>query len=130
MLLRAIAVWLVIMVLAVVNGGAREALLNPRLGQQAGQVLSTAILCVLILLVAWLATGWIAPGSWRGAVLVGAAWVALTLAFEFLAGHYLFGDPWERLLAEYNVFRGRIWPLVPFTSFVSPVLAYWRRHAA
>ena len=46
----------------------------------------------------------------------------LTLAFEFLAGHYLFGNSWERLLADYDVARGRIWPLVLIVTFVTPLL--------
>jgi hypothetical protein len=49
--------------------------------------------------------------------------VVLVLAFEFLAGHYLFGTPWSELLADYNVMRGRIWPLVLVTTFVAPYLA-------
>jgi hypothetical protein len=48
--------------------------------------------------------------------------VALTLAFEFLAGHYLFGNPWSRLLEDYDVFRGRIWILVLITTAVAPRL--------
>jgi hypothetical protein len=48
--------------------------------------------------------------------------VALTLGFEFLAGHFLFGDPWSQLLEEYNVFRGRIWILVLVTIAIAPRL--------
>jgi len=42
--------------------------------------------------------------------------VTLTVAFEFLAGHYVFGTPWHQLVADYNIFRGRIWVLVLITS--------------
>jgi hypothetical protein len=34
--------------------------------------------------------------------------MALTLAFEFLARHFLFGNPLDRLIEDYNVFRDRI----------------------
>jgi len=44
----------------------------------------------------------------------------LTLAFEFLAGHYLFHNPWSRLLEDYDVARGRIWILVLFTTLLAP----------
>jgi hypothetical protein len=50
---------------------------------------------------------------------VGIAWLLLTVAFEFLAGHYLFHNPWARLLEDYNVFRGRIWVLVLLTTLVA-----------
>jgi hypothetical protein len=46
----------------------------------------------------------------------------LTLAFEFLAGHYLFGAPWPQLLADYNVLRDRIWVLVLATTALAPWL--------
>lgn len=122
MLLRAAGVWFGIMALAILNGTAREAWLTPRLGSQAGHVISTLILCAVILLVARLTIGWIGADRRTGAVLVGALWLVLTLAFEFLAGHYLFGAPWERILADYNLLQGRVWPLVPLTSFFAPVL--------
>ena len=48
--------------------------------------------------------------------MAGIMWVALTVAFEFLAGHYVFGNSWKRLTADYNVFRGRIWILVLLTA--------------
>ena len=55
---------------------------------------------------------------------IGAGWVVLTLAFEFLAGHYLFANSWERLLADYNVAQGRIWILVLITTLLAPVVVY------
>jgi hypothetical protein len=64
--------------------------------------------------------GWIGPRTSGQAWGVGAIWVLLILAFEFLAGHYLFHNSWSSLLADYNVFRGRIWPLVLITTLVAP----------
>ena len=48
-------------------------------------------------------------------------WVAPTVGFEFLAGHYVFGNGWERLIADYNVFRGRIWILVLAANIFAPL---------
>jgi hypothetical protein len=36
MLVKALAIWLVLMVLAIVNGGLREIFVAPRLGEPAG----------------------------------------------------------------------------------------------
>jgi hypothetical protein len=63
-----------------------------------------------------------APATARDAWRIGAMWVALTLASEFLAGHYLFRNPWPRLLADDNVLRGRIWILVLITTAIAPWL--------
>ncbi|MFO8077919.1 MAG: hypothetical protein R6U21_04705 [Thermoplasmatota archaeon] len=56
------------------------------------------------------------------AILVGLLWLVLTICFEFLAGHFVFNNPWEKLFADYNVFTGRIWILIPLTTFVAPYL--------
>jgi hypothetical protein len=50
MMLRAIAIWLLLLVLAIANGALREAVLTPRLGADAGHRVSTLTLCALILL--------------------------------------------------------------------------------
>jgi hypothetical protein len=65
----------------------------------------------------------------RDAFLVGLLWVVLTVAFEFLAGHYIFGNSWETLLADYNVFRGRVWLLVLLTNLLAPLLASYGKNS-
>jgi hypothetical protein len=55
--------------------------------------------------------------------------VALTVAFEFFAGHYAFGNSWERLIADYNVFRGRIWILVLLANFFAPLWAFLQKQS-
>jgi hypothetical protein len=54
------------------------------------------------LLTARLTLPWIGPESRAEAMWVGVQWLFQTLAFEFLAGHYLFGNSWEKLFADYN----------------------------
>jgi len=53
--------------------------------------------------------------------------VVLTLLFEFGLGRAL-GRPMETLLADYNILRGRLWPLVLITELVGPWIALrlWR----
>ena len=97
MLFKAFIVWILLLILAVLNGGIRDLFISPRLGEQTGHVISTVILCTTIFLVAWLSIQWIGSDGTRDALLVGIQWVLLTVAFEFLAGHYLFGHTWERL---------------------------------
>jgi hypothetical protein len=122
MLSRALAVWLILLALAFANGAIREVWILPKTGELAGHALSSLTLCLAILVLAWFAIPWIGPRSSRQAWEVGGLWVGLTLAFEFLAGHYVFGNPWHRLLADYNVFRGRIWVLVVVTTALAPLL--------
>ena len=123
MLLKALAVWLLLLLLAVMNGAFREGVLNPTLGPQIGHVASTALLAAMILLLAWLSTGWIGARTERDAWVVGLLWVTLVLGFEFLAGHFLFGRSWAYLVADYNVLRGRVWMFIPIVTLLAPLWA-------
>jgi hypothetical protein len=105
----------------------RNNLISPYIGEHAGHIVSTAIFCIVLLLVAKITIPWINPGSIRKALGVGLFWVSLTVVFEFLAGHYLFGNSWATLYADYNILRGRVWVLVLIMTIVAPVLVErWR----
>jgi len=118
---RALAVWLGILLLANLNGAVREFWLIPAMGQTAGRAVSTVALSVLVFLITWLTVGWIRPASTGDALLIGVVWLLLTLAFEFLVGHYVFHKPWTELTEDYNVARGRIWPLVLVVVLFAPL---------
>jgi hypothetical protein len=124
MILRAVAVWLLLVALAIGNGTLRTFLLVPRIGDRGGHVVSSLLLSAIVGVVAWATIRWMAPATAGDAWLVGSLWLGLTIAFEFGAGHYLFGNPWEKLLADYDVGRGRIWLLVLVTTLVAPVIAF------
>ncbi len=119
-ILRALAVWILLAVVAVLNGTARNAWIAPRLGEQRAHIVSTFILCALIFFIVFALIRWIGITTPTQASLLGLCWVAMTLAFEFLAGHFLFGHPWERLVADYNVLSGRLWILVPIVTYLAP----------
>ncbi len=121
MIPRALLVWFAILVLASVNGAARARWLIPRFGETVGRALSTVILGAVVFLLTWLTIGWIRPGSSAEALKIGVLWLGMTLAFEFLAGHFLFGTPWPALLEDYDVTRGRIWILVLVLVLLAPL---------
>ena len=128
LVVRAFAVWFVMLLAASTNGAFRERFLIPRLGETTGRATSTLMLSLVVMLLTWLTIRWIDPASARDAWLVGIFWVVLTLAFEFLGGRYLFGKSWGELTGDYNVLRGRIWVLVLITITIAPrVCASLRR---
>lgn len=130
MRLRAVEIWLVLLTMAVLNGGVREALITPRVGSFAAHVMSTVLLSAVIVFVAWMSILWIGAASAADALVVGLTWLMLTVAFEFLAGHYLFRNPWQTLFADYNLARGRIWVVVLLSTLLAPVWALRQRRAA
>ena len=124
MLIRAVLIWFGLLIIASLNGGFREGILVPRIGRGLAQAVSTVMLSALILAIGWIATPWIAPRTLQDAWTVGVLWVALTLAFEFLGGHFLFGKSWQELLTDYNLLAGRIWVMVLVVTLMTPVVAF------
>jgi hypothetical protein len=48
--------------------------------------------------------------------------VSLTILFEFVFGHYILGNSWEVLLADYRIWQGRLWMLVLICEAIAPVI--------
>ena len=121
--LYAFGVWIVFVIAAIFNGYFRNAFLQPRVGTQVGHIISTIILVCFILLVTFLFFSNVKiPYTKADLLAVGAFWLVLTVLFEFVFGHYVVGHPWSTLLADYNILKGRIWSLVPLTTFIAPLL--------
>jgi hypothetical protein len=125
MLMRTLLSWVVLLFLAVGNGALREGTLVPRFGRVTGHQISTVLLSALILAAGWPLTRWIDLAGGREALLVGGIWLGMTLAFEFLGGHFAFGKSWSELFADYDLTKGRIWPLVLIVTTLTPWL--WHR---
>lgn len=126
---KAAVVWLGILVLAVLNGTARESLLVPALGRTPALVASGLLLSALILLVAFAAIGWLQPVTVGAAWQLGALWLVLTLAFEFGFGALVQHKSWAEMLQAYAFRDGNVWPLVLLVTALAPVLA-WRLRLA
>jgi hypothetical protein len=124
MFVRLGAVWFAIMLIAILNGAARDVLLVPRLGDPVARALSCLTLAALIMLVTWVSLRWIHPASLGDAWTIGAMWLALTLTFEFVGGHYAFHTEWSTLLADYNLLKGRLWILVLVATTIAPALVF------
>jgi hypothetical protein len=123
MIARTIAAWFALMLLAIANGAFREAVLVPRVGSGKAHVSSTAILCILITLSSSVAVPWLNPRTTQAALTIGTIWLIMTLAFEFGFGHFVAHKSWSELLADYDLFAGRVWVFVPLAVFVAPYLA-------
>ena len=114
--------------IAVGNGAFRDFVMQPRLGELHARQASTVLLIVLFAIyMAVVFRRWPLPSA-RQAALVGAAWLALTLAFEFGLGHFVSGLSWRDMLADYDLLSGRLWILVPLWVALGPCLFQrWRR---
>ncbi|MFZ1548125.1 MAG: hypothetical protein WAT12_13670 [Candidatus Nitrotoga sp.] len=121
--IKAFAIWLSILVLAIANGTLREAILIPTLGKPPGLILSGALLSGTILAVAYIALPWLGRASVARYVVIGLGWLCLTLAFEFTFGRLIQGKPWSQILEAYTFKDGNIWPLVLLITAIAPCVA-------
>ena len=122
MLRRAVLIWLAILTVAIANGALREGLLKPRLSDVTAHAVSSLLLSAAVFVITRVTIRWIGPAGPRDGWSIGLSWLALTLAFEFLAGHYLFGTPWPVLLDDYRLMDGRLWVLVLASALLAPVV--------
>lgn len=115
--------WVGFALVAVTGGIIRVTLLEPKLGEHLANVIETLALTVILAGAIWVAVPWLDPDlRERDLRRLGIFWVGLTLAFEFLFGHFVDGADWSALLANYDITAGRLWILVPLTMWLGPML--------
>jgi hypothetical protein len=66
---------------------------------------------------------WAIPNN-TSAIAIGIMWLILTPIFEFTFGHYVMGQNWEILIQDYNILKGRLWPLYLVTVTITPSIVY------
>ncbi|MBE0656835.1 MAG: hypothetical protein IH602_04040 [Bryobacteraceae bacterium] len=120
---RAIALWFLLLVISIANGTFREAVLRPRFSELTAHQFSCATGILLILTaVSLTARKWpfrTPAHAWR----TGSAWLASTIAFEFVFGHFVIGHPWSRLLHDYAIWDGRLWIAVLAAILCAPIIS-------
>jgi hypothetical protein len=119
--------WLVMLLVSIANGAARDLIYARQMGELAAHQLSTLIGVLLLGLVIHGFVRRYPPSSGPQAVAIGLGWLALTLAFEFLFFHYVGGHPWSALLANYDISAGRVWIVVPLWVAIAPYV-FFRFH--
>ena len=119
---RAVLTWVLMIPVAIANGIFRETVIRPITGDLPAHQISVVTGSLGFLGVTWLAFRHHAVReSDRTLLGVGLAWLAGTIAFEFGFGHFLDGKTWSELFHDYNVFQGRLWPVVLLVIFAAPL---------
>lgn len=127
MLLRYGLAWFGMMLLAILNGGLRDTLYAPVIGELAAHQLSTALLVIVFAGYFWLASAFWRIATARQAWTIGLMWLVMTLLFEIGLGRWVLGHAWSRVLHDYDLMAGRVWVLVPLWTLVGPRLCFHLR---
>jgi hypothetical protein len=117
---KATIAWLILFVVMFTNGAVRVLVLQPRLGEDLARQVASLTGVILVLLASWLFVRVSPRATSKQFLLVGMGWLGATMAFEFLFGHFVSGQSWSALLADYNIRRGRLWCLIIISVCLGP----------
>ncbi len=124
-ILRAAGIWGLFVVLAILNAALREKVLGPLIGNPAALPLSGILLSILVFLVTLALFPKLRAATALHCWAIGGAWVLLTLAFEFIFGHFVMGKASGEILEIFKISQGNLMSLVLIAIAASPYLA-WR----
>jgi hypothetical protein len=128
MVLKYTIAWVPMVFIAIANGVIRQFGYGKFLSELLSHQVSCATGIMLFYLYTWLLSFRWPLHSSRQAFGIGLIWFGLTIAFEFLFGHYVMKHPWSRLLHDYNVFEGRLWSLVLLAILLAPFVVFRARN--
>ena len=116
---RALLSWLVLLVVAFLNGALRQFAYPSTLGDFAARQVAAVAGAIAFGVVIWLLLRrWPITTSGR-AWATGALWAALTVGFEVALVRGT-GRPWSDVVAQYALWEGSLWPLLVLWVLVAP----------
>ena len=102
----------------------RELIYKKSLGDLAAHQISTATGIIIFGIVFYFILKKWKIESVQHAIILGLIWLVLTILFEFGFGHYIMGNPWQKLLHDYNIAEGRVWSLFLVWITIGPFIFY------
>jgi hypothetical protein len=124
MVWKYIILWFGLVILAILNGLMREKVFRRYLEELTAHQASTFSFMILIGIYVWIFSSiWPLESSGQ-ALLIGGIWLAITIVFEFIFGHYVRKKPWQVLFADYDITKGRVWILVLIWTLLAPFTFY------
>jgi hypothetical protein len=112
--------WLLLFMVMFANGTIRVVMLQPQLGEDCARQVASLSGVALVLIVSGLFVRYAPEAKASQLSWIGVAWLATTMAFEFVFGHFVSGQSWSALLADYNIMRGRLWSLILVSVCLGP----------
>lgn len=120
--------WFPMLLIAIINGIARDLWYKKYLGELKAHQLSTITFIFFIGIYIGVVIRRFPPGSGAKALQVGLAWLVLTLVFEFGYG-LMRGISLGKIMEDYNILKGRLWILIPAWLLIAPYLFYRLYHS-
>jgi len=119
-----ILAWFPMVVIAIINGSLRQFTYGMYIDELYAHQISTITGITFFGIYIYFITKKWRLTSANQALLVGFIWLIMTVLFEFVFGHYVMGQSWEKLFHDYNMFAGRVWIFVLIWTTFSPYIFY------
>lgn len=119
---RLLSAWAALAIAMVGNGAFREIVLRRVVPGPMTDVLSALLGGAIIVGGTRFLLRPLQGRSARELVQASVLLVVLTVAFEFLFGHYVDEKSWIELIANYAVWRGRLWPILLLLLGLTPFI--------
>lgn len=118
------AAWGAMLIVAMANGLVRDLTYGRQMEALLAHQLSTLSGCVLLGgVIRFFVRRW-PPASSRQSLAIGLGWTLTTIAFELVFFHFVGGHSWEALLANYNLFAGRVWVVLLLWIAIAPAVFF------
>ena len=115
--------WFILMICAIINALLRVEGYSRFVSELSAHQISTVSFILVIFIFTYILFYYSSMNlNQSDAIIIGVVWFILTIIFEFIAGHYIFGNSWDHLLADYNILQGRLWSFVLVTLLFAPLL--------
>jgi hypothetical protein len=121
--LKALGIWVMLAISAIVVATFRNAVLLPTFEEQTAHQLGTVLYLIVQFSIIFFFIKKIKTKEAKTLLGIGIFWVVITVIFEFLFGHFVMSYPWKKLLADYNLFNGRLWVLVLINNMAAPFIS-------
>lgn len=117
---KAIGIWFVIVIAAILNGLFREKVLVSLVGAKLALPLSGILLSILVLFVSFMLIRFLNSSEQSTLFATGFLWVVLTLSFELLFGYFVVGKSWYEIIQVFSLHGGDLFLLVLFITAIAP----------
>jgi uncharacterized membrane protein len=124
MIIKYLLLWFPMVIIAIINGTIRQLFFIKFTDELSAHQLSVISGITFFAIYVWYVTGKWRIDSPLSAIKIGVLWLIMTVIFEFIFGHYVMGNSWQKLLHDYNILEGRLWIVVLFWTTISPFVFY------
>ncbi len=103
------------------NGIFRVRVLHKKLGAKKAKIFSFILGSLFIFILNIALVPWVDPKNISEAFFIGFVWMSLMIAYDFYVGRVLFKLSWDKILEDFNIFKGQLLALGMLLVLFLPV---------